>query len=49
LFDEVDHQGKVHKAPSPAAALRMQEIAWAAVQGKPDPGAGKAKKKAAGK
>jgi hypothetical protein len=49
LFDEVDHQGKVHKAPSPAAALRMQEIAWAAVQGKPDPGAGKAKKKATGK
>ena len=49
LFDEVDHQGKVHKAPAPAAALRMQEIAWAVVQGKPVPGAGKAMKKAAGK
>ncbi|MFN6192291.1 MAG: hypothetical protein ACK5BN_00520, partial [Planctomycetota bacterium] len=49
LFDEVDHQGKVHKAPSRAAAARMQEIAWAAAQGLPDPGAGKAKKKGAAK
>ena len=49
VFDEPDHQGKVHKAPSRAATLRMQEIAWAAAQGKPDPGAGKAKQRRAGR
>jgi hypothetical protein len=50
FFDTPDHSGRTYKLPSPAAAKRLQEIAWAAVQGKPDPGAGKAKKKgAAGK
>ena len=50
-FSDREQGGKVWKAPSAAATKRMQEIAWAAVQGKPDPGAGKAgkKKAAAGK
>lgn len=48
-FDAPNHQGRTWKAPSEAAAKRLQEIAWAAAQGKPDPGLGKGgKKKAAG-
>ncbi|MBM3974658.1 MAG: hypothetical protein FJ301_11215 [Planctomycetes bacterium] len=49
LFDGPDHRGIATKSPSAAAQKRLQEIAWAAVQGNPDPGAGKGKKKAAGK
>lgn len=50
LFDAPDHRGVTTKSPSAAAQKRLQEIAWAAAQGKPDPGASKGKKKkAAGK
>lgn len=49
FFDAPDHHGKTWKAPTAEARKRLQEIAWAAAQGKPDPGAGKGKKKAAGK